>query len=142
MDNRSPDQAEQVNAVPLRSVICEAISLSLARRAGPHRAGPGRAYLDHPEGVERSFAQVTIDGWVVAYRRDGLGGLRPTPRRSRTGRARRAGGSKKRRGCARRCRHDPQPRSLTPSPGPMACCSPKAHGAGLLRRSGLTRVPR
>lgn len=39
------------------------------------------------EGVERSFSRGTIDRWVVAYRRGGLGGLRPVPRCDR-GRAR------------------------------------------------------
>ncbi len=78
MDNRSPDRAEQV-ALFRFSVISEAISLSLtpAERGLIVRALAARTWTT-PEGVERSFARVTIDRWVVAYRRDGLGGLRPT----------------------------------------------------------------
>jgi hypothetical protein len=127
MDNRSHDRAEEV-ALFRFSVISEAVSPSLTPierglivRAWRRVPGPP------PRASSGPFARVTIDRWVAAYRRDGLAGLRPTPPRAdRGGPAPRAGGSKKRPGCAGRCRRARQPRSLTPSPGPMGWCSPSA----------------
>ncbi len=86
-DNHSHDRAEQV-ALFRFSVISEAVSsrLTPAERGVVVRSLAARAWTT-PEGVERSFARGTIDRWLVAYRRDGLGGLRPVPRSDR-GRAR------------------------------------------------------
>jgi putative transposase len=84
MDNNGDrDRAEEVALFRYR-VISEAVSprLTPAERGLMVRALAARTWTT-PEGVERSFARVTIDRWVVAYRRDGLGGLRPTPRSDR-----------------------------------------------------------
>jgi putative transposase len=81
MDNIAHhDRAEKV-ALFRFSVISEAVNprLSPAERGLIVRALAARTWTT-PEGVERSFARVTIDRWVVAYRRDGLAGLKPTPR--------------------------------------------------------------
>jgi putative transposase len=87
MDNHSRDRAEEV-ALFRFSVISEAVSprLSPAERGLTVRALAARTWTT-PEGVERSLSRVTIDRWILAYRRDGLSGLRPTPRADR-GRAR------------------------------------------------------
>lgn len=87
MDNQSHDRAEQVGLFRF-SVISEAVSdrLSSAERGLIVRALAARTWTT-PEGVDRSFSRGTIDRWVVAYRRDGLAGLRPVPRSDR-GRAR------------------------------------------------------
>jgi putative transposase len=74
MDNtHDRDRAEEV-ALFRFSVICEAVSprLTPAERGLMVRALAARTWTT-PEGVERCFARVTIDRWVVAYRRDGLG---------------------------------------------------------------------
>src|ERR1700674_5448133 len=80
MEDRSSERAEEV-ALFRFSVISEAVSprLSPAERGLIVRGLAARTWTT-PEGVERSFARVTIDRWVVAYRRDGLAGLRPAPR--------------------------------------------------------------
>lgn len=90
MDNHSHDRTEEV-ALFRFSVISEAVSprLTPAERGLIVRALAGRTWTT-PEGVERCFARGTIDRWVVAYRRDGLAGLRPAPRSDR-GRARAQG---------------------------------------------------
>jgi putative transposase len=90
MDDHSHDRAEQV-ALFRFSVISEAVSprLSPAERGVIVRGLAARTWTT-PEGVERSVSRVTIDRWVLAYRRDGLGGLRPMPRADR-GRARSQG---------------------------------------------------
>jgi putative transposase len=93
-----------------------------------------------PEGVERSFARVTIDRWVAAYRGDGLAGLRPTPRADR-GRARAQGRWLEE---AARMRRALPTRSAAQIVDAIA----RAHGVLLsertvrayLRRSGLTRA--
>src|SRR6202140_1525466 len=83
MEERSVERAEEV-ALFRFSVISEAVSgrLSPAERGLIVRALAARTWTT-PEGVERSFARVTIDRGVVAYRRDGLSGLRPAPRSDR-----------------------------------------------------------
>jgi putative transposase len=90
MDNHSHDRAEQV-ALFRFSVISEAVSPALTpvERGLIVRALAARTWTT-PEGVERSVSRVTIDRWVLAYRRDGLGGLRSVPRADR-GRARSQG---------------------------------------------------
>ena len=90
MDKNHSDGAEQV-ALFRFSVISEAVSgrLSPAERGLVVRALAARTWTT-PEGVERSFSRGTIDRWLVAYRHDGLAGLRPTPRSDR-GRARSQG---------------------------------------------------
>lgn len=90
MDKHSHDRAEQVALFRFR-VISEAISPSLTpiERGLIVRNLAARGWIT-PEGVERSLSRVTIDRWVLAYRRDGLAGLRPTPRADR-GRARAQG---------------------------------------------------
>ncbi|MDQ6838113.1 MAG: DDE-type integrase/transposase/recombinase [Actinomycetota bacterium] len=83
-DKHSQDPAEQV-ALFRFSVISAAVSphLAPAERGVIVRALAARTWTT-PEGVERCFARGTIDRWVVAaYRRDGLGGLRPVPRSDR-----------------------------------------------------------
>jgi putative transposase len=87
MDNHSHDRSEEV-ALFRYSVISEAVSprLTPAERGLIVRALAARTWTT-PDGVQRCFARGTIDRWVVAYRRDGLAGLRPTPRSDR-GRAR------------------------------------------------------
>ncbi|MGH9225319.1 MAG: helix-turn-helix domain-containing protein, partial [Acidimicrobiales bacterium] len=89
-DPRHRDRAEEV-ALFRFSVISEAVSprLTPAERGLIVRALAARTWTT-PEGVERCFARGTIDRWVVAYRRDGLAGLRPEPRSGR-GRARSQG---------------------------------------------------
>lgn len=90
MDNHSGDRAEQV-ALFRFGVISEAVSPALTpvERGLVVRALAARTWTT-PEGVERSVSRVTIDRWVLAYRRDGLAGLRPVPRADR-GRARSQG---------------------------------------------------
>ena len=90
MDNHSGDRAEQV-ALFRFAVISAAVSprLTPAGRGPIVRALAARTWTT-PEGDERSFARGTIDRWLVAYRRDGLQGLRPSPRSDR-GRARAQG---------------------------------------------------
>jgi putative transposase len=90
MDNHSHDRGEEL-ALFRFSVISEAVSpaLSSAERGLIVRSLAARTWTTS-EGVERSFSRVTIDRWVAAYRRDGLSGLRPTPRADR-GRARSQG---------------------------------------------------
>jgi putative transposase len=90
MDKHSHDRAEEVALFRFR-VISEAIrpSLTPIERGLIVRGLAARGWIT-PEGVERSVSRVTIDRWVLAYRRDGLGGLRPTPRADR-GRARAQG---------------------------------------------------
>ena len=92
MDNHSHDRAEQV-ALFRFSVISEAVSprLTPAERGLIVRALAARTWTT-PEGVERCFARGTIDRWLVAYRRDGLGGLRPVPARIGAGPAPRGDG--------------------------------------------------
>ena len=87
MDNHSHDRAEVV-ALFRFSVISEAVSgrLSPAERGMIVRGLAARTWTT-PEGVARSFSRGSIDRWVLAYRRDGLAGLRPAPRCDR-GRAR------------------------------------------------------
>jgi putative transposase len=89
-DNQSKDRAEQV-ALFRFSVISAAVSprLTPAERGVMVRAVAARTWTT-PEGVERSFARGTIDRWLVEYQRDGLAGLRPSPRADR-GRARAQG---------------------------------------------------
>jgi putative transposase len=89
-DNQSKDRAEQV-ALFRFSVISAAVSprLTPVERGVMVRALAARTWTT-PEGIERSFARGTIDRWLVEYRRDGLAGLRPTPRADR-GRARSQG---------------------------------------------------
>ena len=116
MDDHSHDKAEQV-ALFRFSVISEAVSdrLTPAER-GLIMRGLAARTCTTPEGVERSFSRGSIDRWVVAYRRDGLAGLRPAPRCD-GGRARsRAAGWRRRPGCAGRCRPVPPARSSLPSP--------------------------
>jgi putative transposase len=90
MGNNGHDRAEQAALFRFR-VISEAISpaLSSAERGLIVRSLAARTWTTS-EGVERSLSRVTIDRWVAAYRRDGLSGLRPTPRADR-GRARSQG---------------------------------------------------
>ncbi len=138
VDNR--DRAEEV-ALFRFSVISEAVSprLSSAERGVIVRALTARTWTT-PEGVERSFARVTIDRWVVAYRRDGLAGLRPTPRADR-GRARVQGRWLEE---AARMRRALPTRSAAQIVDAIA----RAHGVLLsertvrahLRRAGLTRA--
>ncbi len=140
MDNHSHDRAEQV-ALFRFSVISEAISRSLTpiERGLIVRSLAARTWTT-PEGVERSFARVTIDRWVAAYRRDGLAGLRPTPRADR-GRARAQ--SRWLEEAARMRRALP-----TRSAAQIVDAIARAHGVLLsertvrayLRRSGLTRA--
>jgi putative transposase len=140
MDNHSHDRAEEV-ALFRFSVISEAVSprLSPAERGLIVRALAARTWTTS-EGVERSFSRVTIDRWVVAYRRDGLGGLRPTPRADR-GRARSQGRWLEE--AARMRRALP-----TRSSAQIVDAIARAHGVLLsertvrahLRRSGLTRA--
>ena len=121
MDNHSRDRAEQV-ALFRFSVISEAVSprLSPAERGVIVRALAARTWTT-PEGVERSFARVTIDRWVVAYRRDWpVCGLRHAPIGAGPGPW--AAGWKKQRGCAGRCRPGRRLRSWTASPGRMGWC--------------------
>jgi putative transposase len=65
-------------------VISEAVSsrLTPAERGVIVRGLAARSWIT-PEGVERLFSRETLDRWVAAYRRDGLGGLRPVPRSDR-----------------------------------------------------------
>lgn len=84
MDNtHHRDGAEEV-ALFRFSVISEAVSprLTPAERGLIVRALAARTWIT-PEGVERSFSRNTIDRWVLAYRREGLDGLRPAPRADR-----------------------------------------------------------
>ena len=85
--NHSHDRAEQV-ALFRFAVISAAVSdrLSPAERGVIVRGLAARTWTT-PEGVERCFSRGSIDRWLVAYRRDGLPGLRPVPRSDR-GRAR------------------------------------------------------
>ena len=87
MDNHSHDRSEAV-ALFRFSVISEAVSgrLTPAERGLIVRGLAARTWTT-PEGVARSFSRGSIDRWVLAYRRDGLAGLRPAPRCDR-GRAR------------------------------------------------------
>jgi putative transposase len=140
MEERSGERAEEV-ALFRFSVISEAISprLSPAERGLIVRGLAARTWTT-PEGVERSFARVTIDRWVVAYRRDGLGGLRPVPRADR-GRARSQGRWLEE---AERMRRALPARSSAQIVDAIA----RAHGVLLsertvrahLRRAGLTRA--
>ena len=72
-NNHGHDRAEEV-ALFRFSVISEAVSprLSPAERGLIVRALAARPSTT-AEGVERSFARGSIDRWLVAYRRDGLG---------------------------------------------------------------------
>jgi putative transposase len=90
MGNDNSDRGEEV-ALFRFSVISAAVSprLTPAERGLVVRSLAARSWTT-PEGVERSFARGTIDRWLVAYRRDGLVGLRPIPRSDR-GRARSQG---------------------------------------------------
>ncbi len=65
-------------------VISEAVSgrLTPAERGVIVRGLATRTWTT-PEGVERSFSRETLDRWVAAYRRDGLGALAPVPRSDR-----------------------------------------------------------
>lgn len=91
VDNYSHDDRAEQAALFRFSVISAAVSprLTPAERGVIVRALAARSWLT-PDGVERCFARGTIDRWLVAYRRDGLSGLRPTPRSDR-GRARSQG---------------------------------------------------
>ncbi len=140
MDNHSRDRGEE-SALFRFSVISEAVSsrLTPAERGLIVRALAARTWTT-PEGTERSFSRATIDRWVVAYRRDGLGGLRPTPRTDR-GRARADG-----RWLEEACR---MRRALpTRSSAQIVDAIARAHGVMLsertvrahLRRAGLTRA--
>ncbi|MGH9278085.1 MAG: DDE-type integrase/transposase/recombinase [Acidimicrobiales bacterium] len=139
MDDHSHDGAEEI-ALFRFSVISEAVSgaLTPAQRGMIVRALAARTWRT-PEGVERSFTRGTIDRWLVAYRRDGLAGLRPTPRADR-GRAR-----SQARWLEEACR---MRRALpTRSAAQIADAIFRAHGVVLsertvrahLRRAGLTR---
>jgi putative transposase len=66
------------------SVISEAVNprLGPAERGVIVRELAARTWTTE-EGTERSFSRVTIDRWVAAYRKDGLSGLQPNPRRDR-----------------------------------------------------------
>lgn len=66
------------------TVISEALDtgLSAAERGLIVRALAGRTWRT-PDGDDRSFSRGTIDRWIVAYRRDGLGALAPNPRTDR-----------------------------------------------------------
>jgi putative transposase len=141
MDTPRPhDRAEEV-ALFRFSVISEATSprLTPAQRGLAVRALAARTWIT-PEGVERSFARGTIDRWVVAYRRDGLAGLRPVPRSDR-GRARAQGRWLEE---AERMRRALPTRSSAQIVDAIA----RAHGVVLsqrtvrahLRRAGLTRA--
>jgi putative transposase len=140
MDNHSHDRAEEV-ALFRFSVISEAISprLSPAERGLIVRGLAARTWIT-PEGVERSLSRVTIDRWVLAYRRDGLDGLRPMPRADR-GRARSQGRWFEE---AARMRRALPTRSAAQIVDAIA----RAHGVLLsertvrahLRRAGLTRA--
>ena len=141
MDNdHGHDRAEEV-ALFRFSVISEAVSprLSPAERGLIVRALAARTWTT-PEGVERCFARGTIDRWLVAYRRDGLGGLRPIPRSDR-GRARSQGRWMEE---AERMRRAIPTRSSAKIVDGIA----RAHGVVLsertvrahLRRAGLTRA--
>jgi putative transposase len=139
MEQRGVERAEEV-ALFRFSVISEAVSprLSPAERGLIVRDLAARTWIT-PEGVERSFARVTIDRWVVAYRRDGLAGLRPAPRSDR-GRARSQGRWLEE---AERMRRALPARSSAQIVDAIA----RAHGVLLsertvrahLRRAGLTR---
>ena len=89
-DNHSHDRAEEL-ALFRFGVISAAVSprLTPAERGLIVRGLAARTWTN-PEGVQRSFSRVTIDRWLLAYRRDGLAGLRPTSRSDR-GRARTEG---------------------------------------------------
>jgi putative transposase len=140
MDDHSRDRAEEA-ALFRFSVISEAVSPALTpiERGLIVRALAARTWTT-PEGVERSFSRVTIDRWVLAYRRDGLGGLRPMPRADR-GRARSQGQWLEE---AARMRRALPSRSSAQIVDAIA----RAHGVSLsertvrahLRRSGLTRA--
>ncbi|MHB1535498.1 MAG: DDE-type integrase/transposase/recombinase [Acidimicrobiales bacterium] len=138
--NHSADRAEQV-ALFRFSVISEAVSgrLSPIERGLIVRGLAARTWTT-PEGDERSFARGTIDRWLVAYRRDGLEGLRPLPRSDR-GRARSQGRWLEE---AERMRRAIPTRSSAQIVDGIA----RAHGVMLsertvrahLRRAGLTRA--
>jgi putative transposase len=139
-NNQGHDGVEQV-ALFRFSVISAAVSPTLtpAERGVIVRALAARTWVT-PEGVERSFARGTIDRWLVAYRRDGLGGLRPVPRSDR-GRARSQGRWLEE---AERMRRAIPTRSSAKIVDGIA----RAHGVVLsertvrahLRRAGLTRA--
>jgi putative transposase len=139
-DNHSGDRAEQV-ALFRFSVISAAVSprLTPAERGVIVRAVAARTWTT-PEGVERCFARGTIDRWLVAYRRDGLAGLRPVGRSDR-GRARSQGRWLEE---AERMRRAIPTRSAATIVDGIA----RAHGVVLsertvrahLRRMGLTRA--
>ncbi|MGH9100876.1 MAG: helix-turn-helix domain-containing protein [Acidimicrobiales bacterium] len=139
MGNEHGDRDEKT-ALFRFSVISEAVSprLSPAERGLIARELAARSWTT-PEGTERSFSRVTIDRWVAAYRRDGLSGLRTTPRRDR-GMAR-GGGRWLEEACKMR-------RQLpTRSAAQIVDAIFRAHGVALsertvrahLRRAGLSR---
>jgi putative transposase len=140
MGNDGKDRAEKV-ALFRFSVISAAVSdrLTPTQRGVIVRALAARTWTT-PEGIERCFARGTIDRWVVAYRRDGLSGLRPVPRSDR-GRARSQGRWLEE---AERMRRAIPTRSSAKIVDGIA----RAHGVVLsertvrahLRRAGLTRA--
>ena len=140
MGDDSNERGEEV-ALFRFSVISAAVSprLTPAERGVIVRGLAACSWVT-PEGVERSFARGTIDRWLVAYRRDGLSGLRPVPRSDR-GRARSQGRWLEE---AERMRRAIPTRSSATIVDGIA----RAHGVMLsertvrahLRRAGLTRA--
>ena len=75
-----PDREEQI-ALHRFGVIAEATNeyLTKAERGAVVRAIAERRH-PHPDGDERRYSRSSIDRWVRAWRKGGLGALRPTPR--------------------------------------------------------------
>jgi len=75
---------EELVALHRYGVISAAASerLSPAERGLLVRAIAGRVHVT-ADGEERTYSRQTIDRWIVAYRRDGLAGLRPIARSDR-----------------------------------------------------------
>ena len=74
---------KEAEAVALHrwAVIAEAVSerLEPAERGALVRAIAAQAHT-HPDGSVRHYSRATLDRWIRAWRRDGLGALRPATR--------------------------------------------------------------
>jgi len=69
---------EELVALFRYSVISEAVSRRVtATERGLLIRGLASRRWTTPVGEERSYSRSTLDGWIVAYHRDGLSGLRP-----------------------------------------------------------------
>ena len=78
------DNCSELVALHRYEVIAPAVSreLSAHERGLVVRALATSRFVD-PNGVERSYSRSSIDRFIVAYRRDGLVGLRPLQRRDK-----------------------------------------------------------